>query len=131
VAALVTVAPGWSDPTWASAPTIHTHHASPHKHGALSGKWSGSYSGAYSGTFNLTWQQTGQELSGTIAISGFGGEPTSIHGTVEGTSIRFGTVGSQSITYSGSVTGSSMSGTWKIQAGGHAMGGGSWKASKS
>ena len=46
-------------------------------------------------------------------------------------SIRFGTVGSQSITYSGSVSGPSMSGNWKILAGGKSMGGGSWSASKS
>jgi hypothetical protein len=64
-------------------------------------------------------------------VSAFKDVPTSIHGTVEGASIRFGTVGSESITYSGSVSGNSMSGTWKIEAGGRAMGGGSWKASRS
>jgi hypothetical protein len=133
VAALVAIAPGWSNATWASAPTGQAlHHTAPlHSHGSLSGKWSGSYSGAFSGTFKLTWTQSGQNLGGTIMISGFKNVPTSIHGTVQGASIRFGTVGSESITYSGSVSGNSMSGTWKIQAGGRSMGGGSWKASKS
>jgi hypothetical protein len=70
-------------------------------------------------------------LSGTIQVSGFNNEPTSIHGTVQGTSIRFGTVGSEPITYAASAKASSMSGTWKIQAGGRSMGGGSWNASKS
>ena len=86
---------------------------------------------SFSGTFSLKWQQSGKNLSGTIMISGFSNVPTSIHGTVQGASIRFGTVGSESITYSGSVSASSMSGTWKIQAGGRSLGGGSWKASKS
>lgn len=133
VAALVSVAPGWSNSTWASAPTGHTHYhaAHPPKRGPLSGKWSGSYRGAFSGTFSLTWVQSGQNLSGTITISGFGDAPTSIHGTVQGGSISFGTVGSKSITYSGSVSSSSMHGTWTIKAGGQSLGGGSWKASKS
>ena len=98
---------------------------------SLSGKWSGTYSGAYNGTFKLTWQQSGQNLSGTIMISGFGNAPTNLHGTVQGASIRFGTVGSEAITYTGSVSGKSMSGTWKIKAGSRSLGGGSWKASKS
>jgi len=133
VAALVAVAPGWSNSTWASAPTGHTHYhaAHPPKHGPLSGKWSGSYSGTFGGTFKLTWQQSGESLTGTIMISGFGDVPTSIHGTVQGASISFGTVGSKSITYSGSVSSNSMHGTWQMKAGGQSLGGGSWKASKS
>jgi hypothetical protein len=128
--AVVAVAPGWSDPGWASTAQGH-HAAKPTKSASLSGKWSGNYSGSYSGTFKLTWQESGQKLSGTIEVSAFKNEPTSIHGTVQGASIRFGTVGSESITYAGSAKGSSMSGTWKIQAGGRSMGGGSWNASKS
>ena len=133
VAALVAVAPGWSNSTWASAPTVQTryHSAHPPKHGPLSGTWLGSYSGAFSGTFTLTWQQSGQNLSGTIKVSGLNDVPTSINGTVQGAFIRFGTVGSKSITYAGSVSGNSMSGTWKMKAGGRSLGGGSWHASKS
>jgi len=133
VAALIAIAPGWSSSTWASAPTGHKlHHTAPLSNPpSLAGKWSGTYSGAFSGTFSLKWQQSGKNLSGTIMVSGFKNVPTSIHGTVQGASIRFGTVGSESITYSGSVSGKSMSGTWKIQAGGRSLGGGPWKASKS
>ncbi|MGO9964668.1 MAG: hypothetical protein ACLPUG_14750 [Acidimicrobiales bacterium] len=138
VAALVAVAPGWANSTWASAPGHTAYHAAQKskpkpkpKVGPLSGKWSGSYSGTFSGTFSLTWQQSGQNLSGTIKISGFSDVPTSLHGTVQGGSISFGTVGSKSITYSGSVSGSSMSGSWKMKAGGQLLGGGSWKASRS
>jgi len=133
VAALVAIAPGWSSSTWASAPRAHTHYPAAHsaKHGPLSGKWSGSYSGTFGGTFKLTWQQSGESLTGTIMISGFGDVPTSIHGTVQGASISFGTVGSKSITYSGSVSSNSMHGTWTMKAGGRSLGGGSWKASRS
>jgi hypothetical protein len=132
LATLVAIAPGWTIPSWASAPTTnqHVHTASPPKQASLSGKWSGSYSGSFSGTFKLTWKQSGHSLSGTITISGFKNVPTSIHGTVQGASIHFGTVGSEAITYSGSVSGQSMSGTWKVQAGSRSLGGGSWNASR-
>jgi hypothetical protein len=46
---------------------------------------------------------------------------------VQGDTIRFGTVGSQAITYSGSVSGSSMSGTYQVGSG---AGSGSWSAAK-
>lgn len=130
--ALLAVVPCGLSSTWASAQPARTHHhAPPPKLGPLSGKWSGSYGGTFSGTFSLTWQESGHNLSGTIRISGFKDLPTSIHGTVQGALIRFGTVGSESITYSGSVSGSSMSGSWKMQAGKRSLGGGSWKAAKS
>ena len=106
-------------------------HRSWPRHGPLSGKWSGTYSGTFTGTFKLTWQQSGHNLGGSITISGFNNVPTSINGTAQGTAIRFGTVGSEAITYTGSVSAKSMSGTWKIQAAGRSMGGGSWNASKS
>jgi hypothetical protein len=126
----VAIAPYWGNTAWAKAPT--SHHASHHstKSGPLSGSWSGSYSGAYSGTFSLKWQQSGSKLSGTIKVSAFSNAPTALTGTVEGNAITFGTVGSQAITYSGSFSGSTMSGTWKMQAGGRSIGGGSWKASR-
>ena len=52
-----------------------------------------------------------------------------INGTVNGGTISFGTVGSQAITYSGSVSGDSMSGTYEVQSGGGSAGG-SWSATK-
>jgi hypothetical protein len=93
---------------------------------ALSGTWHGQYSGAYQGTFVLHWTQTGSKLNGRIHIS----NPPSvlpIHGTLTGSSIKFGTVGSYRITYSGTVSGGSMSGTWSITGAGQ---GGNWSASK-
>ena len=93
--------------------------------GSLTGTWSGTYRGAYRGTFTLHWTQRGSRLTGTIKLSSNVGR-TNITGTVRGSTISFGTVGNaRAITYSGSVSGKSMSGTYK--AGGA---GGSWSAHK-
>ncbi len=92
--------------------------------GGLSGAWSGQYGGAYAGTFKLHWTQSGSSLNGTIKLSAPGGT-LGVHGTLAGNSIRFGTVGSVAITYSGTVSGSSMSGSYSTP-----NGGGSWSASK-
>ena len=94
--------------------------------GSLSGSWSGTYSGAFSGTFSLTWQQSGSQLSGTIKVSSLGNGSTNVTGTVQGNKITFGTVGSQAIQYSGTFSGSTMSGSWTL---GSASG--SWSAKKS
>jgi hypothetical protein len=92
--------------------------------GSLTGTWSGTYRGAYHGTFTLHWTQVNSRLTGTIKLSSVG--RTNITGSVHGSTIRFGTVGNASaITYSGSVSGKSMSGTYKT--GGV---GGSWSAHK-
>jgi hypothetical protein len=97
----------------------------------LSGKWRGQYSGTYQGHFILRWHQSGSRLSGTIALSAPARGSVGIHGTVQGGTIRFGTVGSEAITYSGSASGNSMSGTWQIKGPNGAAGGGPWSASRS
>jgi hypothetical protein len=64
-------------------------------------------------------------LSGTIKLSA----PAStlpVHGTLASGSIRFGTVGSVAITYTGSISGSSMSGSYQVAG----SSGGSWSANK-
>jgi hypothetical protein len=98
---------------------------------ALSGKWRGQYSGAYQGHFLLRWHQSGSRLTGTITLSTPTRGTVPIHGTVQGSTIKFGTVGSEDITYSGSVSGSSMSGSWQIKGPSGAAGGGPWSASRS
>lgn len=103
--------------------------SAPKSTGALSGKWSGQYSGSYNGTFKLSWHQSGSHLHGTITISN-PGSTLPINGTVNGSAISFGTVGSTAITYTGTVSGNSMSGTYKV-AGGNGSTGGPWSASKS
>jgi hypothetical protein len=91
----------------------------------LSGTWKGSYSGSFSGTFTITWTQTGNKLSGSIDLSTDG--TPDINGTIAGDTLQFGTVGSSAITYTGTVNGDSMAGSYKV--GGAA--GGSWNATKS
>jgi peptidoglycan DL-endopeptidase CwlO len=92
----------------------------------LSGTWSGRYSGTYSGTFNLSWQQRGSSLSGRITLSATASTQR-LNGTVKGTKITFGTVGSAAITYSGTVSGNSMSGAYHVGG----TSGGNWSATKS
>lgn len=95
------------------------------RHRGLSGTWSGGYSGTYGGTFKFSWRQSGSKLIGHItlmpSLSSY-----RLTGTVSGGSIKFGTVGGPAVSYSGSVSGSSMSGTWRA-ANGH----GSWHAHRS
>jgi hypothetical protein len=111
-------------PSSSGAPSTASATSSTPSAGSLSGHWSGSYSGAYTGTFTLSWTQTGSQLSGTIDLSTSGTTP--LNGSVRGSHITFGTVGSTVITYSGSVSGNSMSGSWQIAGG--AGGSGSWSA---
>jgi hypothetical protein len=112
-----------SSPTPAAASPTSASTAS-----GVSGTWTGQYSGSYSGTFTLSWQQTGSQLSGTIHLS-FPDTDEHITGAVNGGSISFGTVGSAAITYSGTVSGNSMSGTYQVH---DTQGsGGPWSATKS
>ncbi len=108
----------------AAATTTTTSTAAASSESGLSGQWKGQYNGAYNGTFVLNWQQSGSSLTGKITISA----PLStlkVNGTLHGSSITFGTVGSLAITYTGTVSGTSMSGSYSTPGGG-----GSWSATK-
>ena len=89
----------------------------------LAGTWSGQYSGGYNGTFTLHWTQSGSKLIGTIKLSQPSGT-FSITGSVHGSAISFGAVDAGA-TYTGAVTGKSMSGSYQAQPQG-----GSWSATK-
>jgi hypothetical protein len=91
---------------------------------SLAGTWSGSYSGTVSGTFTLKWTLSGASLNGTIHLSNPVGK-YALNGIVRGDAISFGVVGAGA-TYKGSVSGSSMSGSWKSPPGA----GGTWSAHK-
>jgi hypothetical protein len=91
----------------------------------LSGGWSGMYSGPFNGTFTLTWTQSGSSLDGTIHLSS-PPDTLRINGTVSSSAISFGAVGV--VTYSGTVSGNSMSGSYTDVANGKS---GSWSANKS
>ena len=89
----------------------------------LAGTWSGKYSGAYSGRFTLRWTQSGSRLIGSITLSNPSGR-YGISGSVHGSAITFGAVAAGA-TYTGSVSGTSMSGRYRT-----AKGVGSWSAHK-
>lgn len=103
---------------WSTA-AIAASSSTPH----LAGTWSGHYSGAYSGTFKLHWTQSGSRLRGSIKLSSPRGT-YGINGSVHGSAITFGAVGAGA-TYTGSVSGKSMSGRYKTR-----NGGGPWSARK-
>lgn len=92
----------------------------------LSGSWSGRYEGGYSGSFHLTLVQHGQRLVGSITLSTTT-QRDRLTGKVNGSTITFGTVGSQAITYSGTVSGNTMTGAYQV--GGAPTG--SWSATRS
>ncbi len=106
--------------TAAFAATSSKHHA---RSTSLAGTWSGRYSGAFSGTFRLHWKESRSRLSGTITLSSPAGT-YGISGSVHGSAIQFGAVGAGA-TYTGSVSGKSMSGSYKSP-----QGGGTWSARK-
>ena len=90
----------------------------------LAGTWVGSYNGAFAGTFRFTWAQTGTKLHGSIHLSNPVGN-YGISGLVgRNGAIQFGVVGAGA-TYKGTVSGTSMSGSYKSP-----QGGGSWSAHK-
>lgn len=115
----VLVAVCWGGTALAAAGSSAAHASVPH----LAGKWSGHYGGAFSGTFKLQWTQSGSKLHGTIRLSNPGGT-YDVSGSVRGKSIKFGAV-SVGATYTGSVSGKTMSGSYKTPGGG-----GKWSAHK-
>ncbi len=99
----------------------------------LSGTWSGTWKNTTpdkaQGTFKLTWQQSGSVLTGTITIAGTpcltGGHIT---GALNGSTISFGVVkGAVEVAYTGSVSGTTMSGTYATSCGSAV---GNWQAKK-
>jgi hypothetical protein len=70
-------------------------------------------------------QQSGSSLTGSISIKGSPG--AAVTGTVAGSSIRFGTVGQGAVTYTGTISGNTMSGNYQAQT----SGSGTWMATKS
>jgi len=103
-----------------SKPHPSKHHP---KRPSLAGTWSGHYNGAFSGTFTLHWTKTGSHLSGSITLS-YPSGTYGINGSVHGSAINFGAVGAGA-TYTGKVSGKSMSGNYESP-----KGGGTWSAHK-
>jgi len=109
--------------TAASTPASTT--TAPATAGDLTGTWNGTYNGSYSGTFTVKWTQNGSNVDGTIALPSVG-TTEQLNGTVSGDKITFGTVGSFAVTYSGTFSGSSMSGSYNVTG----SPAGNWSATK-
>jgi hypothetical protein len=91
----------------------------------LTGTWAGQYTGPFNGTFTLNWTQTGSKVDGTIKLSS-PPDTLNINGNLTGNAISFGAVGV--VTYTGTVNGKSMSGSYTDLANGQK---GSWSATES
>jgi len=103
--------------------------------GAVAGTWNGTYEStsdpAATGTFTIEFTQTGPTLTGTISVQN---TPCITEGTITGSlngdKIAFGAVkgATQTIAYTGTVSGDRMSGTYSAPACGNATG--TWKAAR-
>jgi hypothetical protein len=100
---------------------------------SLTGTWTGTYASTTdpaSGSFTVRFTQTGSQLNGTIDIQNSACITTgTITGALNGDQITFGAVeGAQTITYTGSVSGNTMTGTYSAPQCGN--GKGTWTATK-
>ncbi len=100
----------------------------------LNGPWNGTWQDTSpdtsNGSFAVTFVQAGNNLSGTITISGAGCITAgTVTGTVNGSTINFGAVSGQvQITYDGTVSGNKMQGTYSAPTCGNAKG--NWSATQ-
>jgi hypothetical protein len=121
-----------------AAPTASPSNA-PSASSSIAGAWNGTWSSqkypGLTGHFALTFVQQGSALSGTISITGSSCiSGATLTGQLTGTQITFGVVqGAETVAYSGTWSGASMSGTWTIT---HGSGGacttdnGDWTATR-
>lgn len=104
-----------------TAPPAVTASSTPSDSGsadAIEGPWDGTWTSTStpgaSGTFHIEFTQSGDQLNGSITITNSPCITTgTISGALDGNSITFGAVkGSQNVAYTGTISGSSMSGTY-------------------
>jgi hypothetical protein len=103
----------------------------------LTGTWDGTWDidppyETVTGGFTLELTQSGNTISGPIEMTGTDCDNGTVGGTVEGSTITFGWVSSsQTVDFTGTVDGSSMSGTWSsISCSGDVPITGTWEATK-
>jgi hypothetical protein len=92
-------------PTSIPTPTPTVSQAAPD----LSGTWAGLCTGPFNGFCSLTWTQAVNALDGTFTLSS---PPDNLHisGNLTGSTMRFGAAGV--ITFTGTLSGSTMSGSY-------------------
>ncbi len=88
----------------------------------LSGSWTGNWQDVTpdqaAGTFTLTWTQSGTALNGNIVVSGTPClSAATVSGSISGSKITFGAVsGTHTVVYDGTVSGTTMQGTYTAPA---------------
>jgi len=129
--------PSGAGPVTTSTPPSNTSSATPSESaaaGAIQGRWDGTWtstsSPGTSGTFHIDFTQSGIQLNGSITIKNTPCITTgTITGALAGNRITFGAVqGAQTIAYTGTISGPSMSGTYDAPQCGN--GKGNWRATK-
>jgi len=122
---------GASSTAASAAPATPSGPAVPGLAGTWDGTWKDTTPDQSTGTFALTWTQNGSALTGSIVVKG---TPcvtgASVTGSVSGSSISFGVVSGQiKIAYDGTISGTTMKGTYAAPAA-CADAKGSWEAVK-
>lgn len=96
----------------------------------LTGRWAGEFQATAptvsNGTFTLEFGGSAPNYTGTIVLAGLCEPSCPITANVAGNAISFGSVGAQAVTYSGTISGNSMSGSYQVGTAGD--GEGTWKA---
>jgi hypothetical protein len=112
--------PATATPPATTVPTAPPASASPAV--GLSGTWNGTWQDVMpdqaGGRFTLTWTQTGTAVGGGIVVNGTPCLSIAIvSGTVSGNTISFGAVsGKNTVVYTGTITGTTMKGTYTAPA---------------
>ena len=98
----------------------------------LAGLWAGEYKSVVpanaDGTFTVVFDGSGSAYTGSIVMAGLCEPDCSITASVTGNTITFGSVGPRAVTYKGTISGDSMSGTYTV--GNEGQGEGTWTAVK-
>jgi hypothetical protein len=102
--------------------------------GTVAGDWNGTWQSTVvtqaTGTFTVTFAQNGNALTGTVRVADSTCLPEgSLTGVLNGSAITFGAVkGANTISYTGTVSGDSMSGTYGAPTCGPDQG--TWEATR-
>jgi hypothetical protein len=85
--------------------------------GQISGTWNGTSASdnhpERNSSFTVVFSQDGNTISGPITISGGCISEGTVNGTLSGQTIEFGVIESTGIDFTGTISGNSMSGTFK------------------
>lgn len=124
----VTTAPASTAASTPAADTSSATSSAPASKDDIAGDWSGTFANTTTGakgTFTVKFTRQGETITGNITINGTDGGAGNITGKLSGNKITFGTITGSTISFEGSFSGNSMSGTYKAGTD-H----GTWKATR-